>query len=224
MKKGEIMRERLHQYKHAWVLLYFAIYLPWFFWLEGAVTSDYHVIHTWLDDLIPFNEYFIIPYFMWFLYVGGVMLFFFLKNAKDFYRLCEYLFAGMTLCLMVCTVFHNGTDLRPVVDPGKNFCCWLVSLLHQIDTSTNVFPSIHVFNSVAVHVAVVKSDSLQNRNGIHFLSLVLCVMICLSTMFLKQHSVMDVMGGLLVAYVLYPLTFNHEYAAEGKRITRKALG
>lgn len=218
------MKEKLQQYRHAWVMLYFAIYLPWFFWLEGFVTKDYHIIHTWFDDLIPFNEYFIIPYFLWFAYVAGSMLYFFLKNAKDFYRLCEYLFAGMTLCLIICTIFPNGTDLRTAVNPDKNFCCWLVSLLHKIDTSTNVFPSIHVFNSVAVHVAIVKSDSLKNRRWIHVFSLVLCVLICLSTMFLKQHSVMDVLGGLLVAYGLYPLTYHHEYAGSRKRITRKALG
>ena len=217
------MKGRLQQYRHIWVMLYFAIYLPWFFWLEG-MTRDYHIIHTWLDDLIPFNEYFIIPYFLWFVYVAGAMLYFFFKNTKDFYRFCEYLFAGMTLCLIICTIFPNGTDLRTMVNPDKNFCSWVVSLLHRIDTSTNVFPSIHVFNSVAVHVAVVKSDSLKNRRDIHFLSLVLCVLICLSTMFLKQHSVMDVIGGLLVAYGLYPLTYNHEYADNRKRVTRKALG
>ena len=217
------MKALLKKYKHGWAFLYFAIYLPWFFWLENTVTRDYHVIHTWLDDLIPFEEWFIIPYLMWFLYVGSVMAYFFFKDVHDFYRFCTYLFLGMTVCLMICTVFHNGTDLRPVVDPEKNFCSWLVSLIHSVDTSTNIFPSIHVYNSVAVHTAIVRSESLKRRTGLRAASLVLCILICLSTVFLKQHSVVDVIGGLTLAYLLYPFAYGDSYAFD-RKYARKALG
>ena len=56
MKK---IREFLHKYRHAWLLSYAFIYLPWFMYLERTVTRDYHIMHASLDDLIPFNEYFI---------------------------------------------------------------------------------------------------------------------------------------------------------------------
>ena len=51
----------IHKYKHAWLLLYACIYLPWFCYLERTVTGNYHVMHAALDDLIPFCEYFIVP-------------------------------------------------------------------------------------------------------------------------------------------------------------------
>ena len=57
MKK---IREFLHKYRHAWLLSYAFIYLPWFMYLARTVTRDYHIMHASLDDLIPFNEYFII--------------------------------------------------------------------------------------------------------------------------------------------------------------------
>lgn len=222
------MKQRLVQYKHAWALLYAFIYLPWFFYLEETVTRDYYVIHTAADDLIPFNEYFIIPYLLWFAYVGGTFLFFFFKSKEEYYRLCTYLFTGMTLSLIICTFFHNGTDLRPIVDPDKNFCSRLVSMLHKADTSTNIFPSIHVFNSIAVHVSIVRSGCMKKRRLVSALSLVLSVSICLSTVFLKQHSVVDVMGGMLMAYGLYPLAYGNLYAARRRKsagkLTRKALG
>lgn len=215
------MKQRLSRYKHAWILLYAFIYLPWFCFLEKTVTSDYYIIHTWLDDWIPFNEYFVIPYLLWFPYVGGVILYFFLHSKEDYYRLCTCLFTGMTLSLAICTVFHNGTDLRVAVDPDRNLCARLVAFLHQADTSTNVFPSIHVFNSIMVHTAVVKSQRF--RRGTRMASLVLAVLICLSTVFLKQHSVVDVMGGMLMAYGLYPLGYGMPYAAR-KKAAEKALG
>ena len=56
--------------KHGLLLLYFAIYLPWFAHLEKTVTTHFHVIHVALDDYIPFCEYFIIPYLLWFAYIA----------------------------------------------------------------------------------------------------------------------------------------------------------
>ena len=50
----------------------------------------------------------------------------------------------MTISLIICTFFHNGTDFRPVIDPGKNIFSGMVAALYQTDTPTNVFPSIHV--------------------------------------------------------------------------------
>lgn len=55
------MKAFFQKYKHAWVLLYAFLYLPWFFWLESRANLPYHVIHVWLDDKIPFVEYFIVP-------------------------------------------------------------------------------------------------------------------------------------------------------------------
>lgn len=218
------MRQFIEKYKHAWIMGYIFIYLPWFFYLEKTVRRNYHIIHTWLDDLIPFNEYFIIAYYAWFLYVCSAVLFFFFKNKQDYYRLCAYLFSGMTLSLLICTLFHNGTDLRPVVDPDKNLCSRLVYLIHLADTPTNIFPSIHVFNSIAVHIGILKSATFQNNRKIHVASFILCVLICMSTVFLKQHSVVDVVGGTLLAYFLYPFVYNEEYATAKARRTRKALG
>ncbi len=218
------MKELIKKYRHAWVAVYFLLYGPWFIWLEHTVTRDFHVIHTALDDMIPFCEYFIVPYLLWFVYMFGTVFYFFFKNTRDFYRVCTYLFVGMTVCLMICTVFHNGTDMRPVIDPNKNVFTWLVSVLQRVDTSTNIFPSIHVFDSVAMHVAVMKSDDLKKHPYFQKFSLVLCILICASTVFLKQHSVVDVMGALVLAYLLYPMAYGSSYATEERRFRRKALG
>ena len=44
---------------------YIFIYLPWFSTLEKVINSDYpglHIINIPFDNMIPFCEYFIIPY------------------------------------------------------------------------------------------------------------------------------------------------------------------
>ncbi len=222
--KVRIMKSFLTRYKHAWILCYGFVYLPWFLYLERTVTRNYHIIHTWIDDLIPFNEYFIIPYLLWFFYVAGAIAYFFFKNKQDYYKMCALLFTGMTISLIICTIYHNGTDLRPMVDPDKNVFTWLVSRLHAADTSTNIFPSVHVFNSIVVHIAIARSSCFKNRPWIVRLSFLLAASICLSTVFLKQHSVVDGFGSVIMCYALYPLFYGEGYAANKRKLPRKALG
>ncbi len=216
------MKQWLERYKHAWILLYAFLYIPWFSYLERTVTRDYYTIHTRLDDFIPFHEFFIIPYLAWFFYVSGVILYFFFKSKQDYYRLCIYLFTGMTLSLIVCTVFHNGTDLRPVVDPEKNICSKLVACLHGAATSTNIFPSIHAYNSIVVHLSIIKSEAFKNRRFFRLLSLIMAVSICVSTVCLKQHSIVDVMGAMLMAYAFYPMVYGNSFVI-GQRMRESRL-
>lgn len=218
------MKNLLKKYGHIWVMGYTFIYLPWFFHLERTVVRDYHVMHVALDDKIPFVEYFIIPYLLWFVYVGAAVFYFFFTNRQEYYQLCMFLFIGMTICLLICTFFPNGTDLRPVVNPEKNFCSRLVHMIHVVDTSTNVFPSIHVYNSIGVHCALRRSTSLRKYPWVRLGSFVLMLSICLSTMFLKQHSAVDVVGAMILAYVMYPFVYGTEHAAERKLQRWKTLG
>ena len=82
-KGGHPLKKLIKKYGHIWMLSYAFIYLPWFSRLQENVNKPYHVMHTALDDLIPFNEYFIVPYLMWFLYVAATIAFFFFKNRDD---------------------------------------------------------------------------------------------------------------------------------------------
>lgn len=199
------------QYKHAIPLfIYGAIYLSWFSWLEQKVTTHYHVIHMAIDDHIPFCEAFIIPYFLWFVYVAAVVVFFFFKNKTDYYKNCIFLFTGMTIFLIVSTLWPNGHHLRPVVMPRDNIFTYLVDSLYHIDTATNLWPSIHVYNSIGAHLAITHSKEFENKRGIRILSLILAVSIILSTMFLKQHSVFDVLTAFVMATVMYLLVYRFD--------------
>ena len=91
------MKKLMKKYGHVWILSYVLIYLPWFAALQQNVGKPYHVMHTTLDDLIPFNEYFIVPYLLWFLYVAAAIAYFFFTSKDDYYRLCTFLFTGMTI-------------------------------------------------------------------------------------------------------------------------------
>ena len=201
------------------LLLCTAIYLLWFHYLELHVTSatGYHVIHVGLDDYIPFNEYFIVPYLLWFPYVLVTWTYIYRTDKETCRRMSMFLFFGMFMALFIYTVYPNGTRFRPVIDPSKNIFCKMVYDLYGVDTPTNVLPSIHVFNSIGIHIAITKTKRLRAHRLLKAFSLVLCLLICLATMFLKQHSSLDVFVACLMAYVIYGVVYEPVTAGELQR-------
>lgn len=199
------------KYRHALPLaLYGIIYMLWFTHLEKTVTSHYRLIHYRPDDLIPFCEVFVIPYLLWFAYVAVVIIYFFFRDKDDYFRVCTFLFTGMTVFLIVSTLWPNGHDLRPAIMPRDNLFTRLVSNLYRADTPTNLWPSIHVYNSLGCHIAVMKSAQLEKKKGIRACSLCLCVSIILSTMLIKQHSVFDVTTAFIMAAVMYGIVYRSD--------------
>lgn len=222
------MKKYYERYKHAIPLIIYAvIYLTWFCYLERTVKRPTNLIHMSLDDKIPFCEIFIIPYLLWFAYVSSVVLYFFFKDKQDYYRSCAFLFTGMTIFLIVSTLWPNGHHLRPAVMPRDNIFSMMVSMLYKTDTPTNLWPSIHVYNSLGAHFAVIKSEKLRKKLLVHIGSLILCVSIILSTMFLKQHSIFDVLTAFIMAAVMYIVVYGfdivtlwqtHRYGERRRRI------
>lgn len=193
----------LKKYSHGWVFLYALIYLPWFAYLEKTVTTHFYEIHSKIDDYIPFIEYFIIPYLLWFAYIliGGLFIFF--TDKKEFYKMAAFGITGMTLFLMICTVFPNGLHLRPTTFARDNIFVDLVRQLYATDTPTNVLPSIHVYNSITIAIAIGRSKVLENKKWIKAGSYILAILIILSTVFLKQHSITDVVCAFAIATGAY---------------------
>ena len=154
----------LSTYKHGfWILAYMIFYMLGFYILEHAGHRHYHVIHSVFDDMIPFCEYFIIPYCLWFVYlfVGICWFIFFCRDRREYYKVVSVLAIGMTVFLIVSCVFPNQQDLRPAVFANSNIFTRMVEALYRTDTATNILPSIHVFNSVVLFIALNRSPQLQ---------------------------------------------------------------
>ena len=204
------MKTFFQKYRHAWVFLYGLIYFPWFFYLEKTVTHNYSVIQTSLDTKIPFIEFFIIPYLFWFAFMIITVMYFFLKDRTEFYRLASFLIIGMTVFLIISTLWPNGQNLRPTHFARDNIFVDMVKNLYTTDTPTNVFPSIHVYNTVGCFIAVHTSVHLKNIKWVQITTFVITSLIILSTMFLKQHSFIDAIGAGLFALVAYVFIYGKE--------------
>lgn len=194
--------------------VFFFVYMVTFSYIENRDVHHY-IIHTTIDDKIPFCEYFIIPYLLWFAFVAITVLYFmFCKHEnkeqwKEYYQLIITLGTGMTLFLIISLVFPNGQDLRPVLT-GDSIFIKAVQFIYHTDTPTNVLPSIHVFNSLACCMAILKNQRKHFKKTTDILTVVLTILIIMSTMFLKQHSVVDVVLAALMYTGCYRVVYGKE--------------
>lgn len=205
------------------VALYNVFYLLCFSYLENRHVR-YHIIDSSLDDKIPFCEYFIIPYLLWFLYIAvtvGYFLFF-NENTTEFWSLILNLAIGMTLFLIVSYVYPNGLNIRPAEFTNDSVFTRMVQFLYRTDTPTNVLPSIHVYNSVAAFSAIHTCKNLQKHKGIRTGSFILTTLIILSTMFLKQHSIADVATGITCAVATYVLFYSRAAEKQGAKAKQRS--
>ena len=212
-----------HNYKHLLWQLYWLMYLPWFAYLERTVTTRFRVIHMPLDDYIPFCEYFIIPYLLWFAYIAVGIIYFAFKDKQEYYNLCKILFFGMTIFLIISTLYPNGHLLRPTSFKRDNLFTDLVKILYQTDTATNLFPSIHVYNSIAINAVIWHCDNFKKNRFVRYSSAILSASIVLATMFLKQHSVFDVITGLALAVFTISYVYRHQTDSEPVSLRIKRL-
>lgn len=205
--------------KQFWILPAYAVFYSLVFrYLEKTIRNpgSYHLIYCPLDRYIPFNEYFVVFYFSWFVFMFLVFGFFTAINrdVTEYHRFLLYLFSGMTIFLIVSAIYPNGLDIRPAALPNHNIFSRMVARLYQMDTPTNVFPSIHVYNSLSAALAVNNCKMLKNYKGLRIGTFTLAFLIILSTVFLKQHSVYDVAGGVFMSIILYRLIYQPAEAAE----------
>ena len=200
------------QYRSLAVMAVYAVfYLIAFYYLEQR-TVAVHEINFKIDAHIPFCEVFIVPYLLWFGYVAITVVFLCIKDKEESDRLVAFLIAGMTIFIVISAVFPNGHNLRPTTFPRENIFIDLIRHLYATDTPTNILPSIHVYNSIGIHLAVSHNEQLKKNKTIQLISFILMTSIILATMFIKQHSVFDVSTALVLAYVMYRIVYRHNWS------------
>ena len=124
--------------------------------------------------------------------------------------------------LIVSAVFPNGHHLRPKNFERDNIFIDMVKKLYIADTSTNVLPSIHVYNSLAVMIAVWRTKLLKKHRVIKASLMLLGVSIICSTVLLKQHSMLDVLVAFMLGALVYVICYRDEVAIHASIARTKA--
>lgn len=202
-------------YRHMLIVItYFIFYLIGFSLIERIPVSSVHIIEGPLDRKIPFLPPFVIFYGCWFLLMGATLLYFGLKPERraEYWRAAATIMIGMTGFVLFSFLYPNGHELRPEIT-GTDFFSLILKLIYQADTPTNILPSMHVFCTIACATAFLRDeDWKQTLWGRPFI-LILSILIILSTLFIKQHTLIDVISAmvcnLICYYVVYVFVPSH---------------
>lgn len=200
------------QFAHVKLWLTWAVYFVLFFLTENLIPAERcHVVHCFLDDVIPFNEYFLIFYGGWYVLVAGSLLYYFFYDVRRFRELDLFIFFTQMAAMACYILWPSRQDLRPETFPRENVFTWILGLIYTFDTNTGVCPSLHVAYSLAI-VSVVLKDEHASVPVKAFVT-VFSVMVCLSTAFVKQHSVVDIAAALPVVLLGELLIYGRSYWA-----------
>ncbi len=198
------------QNQNLWYLLFWPLYILRYALVEAMNPAvGYHVIYTPLDDLIPFYEGFLIPYILWYGEIVLMHLYTLLYDVEAFKKYSRFLIICITISTTVFLLFPSCQNLRPSVFPRDNFLTSAVKLLYRVDTSTNVLPSEHAIGAMAVFAAALNIKRLHTLGRLALIG-ALTVLICLSTVFLKQHSVLDVAAAVPVCAFAYWIVYGRK--------------
>ena len=206
-RKFRLNQLNTDRFRHLKLLLFWPVFGLLFTYMERLrPVAHYHVVHCFLDDLIPFCELFLIPYLLWFLALAGMLVYTLLFDVKSFRRFMWFIMFTYTVTLVIYLIFPTCQQLRPESFVRDNVLTRFLGWFYTFDTNTNVCPSIHVIGAAAVMFTAWHAKGLSNWPG-RIAFTVLAVLISLSTVFLKQHSAVDVIAAVPVCAVGYGLAF-----------------
>lgn len=215
------IKEFIHDRPYVWWGLFLPVYLALFFTIEHFITDNYWATQLPIDYKIPFLEGFAPIYASWspLLFVLGLYLI--LCDGEGFRRYMWSIMATFLISTLICVLIPNGQDLRPAVMPRDNIFCDLVAYTYSLDTNTNVFPSVHVVGVIDAWFAIWHSKRLKKWTwrwgaGLYGLAVIA------STMFIKQHAIIDVLAGLVLGFACNFVVYNIIGKRRDCRLCREA--
>lgn len=198
------------EYSHLKLLLGWVGYFVLYFLTENLIPVEKcHIIHCRIDDIIPFCEWFLIPYTFWYLLIVISLLYFALYDVDSFKKLQTYIIITQIVAMAVYIIYPSCQNLRPQEFANENFLTDIIGFIYAFDTNTGVCPSLHCAYSIGIASVWVKSKNVSVLWKIFVVISV--VLICLSTTFIKQHSAVDFFAAIPVCLLAEILVFKVFY-------------
>jgi len=170
------------------------------YFLIQNIVSHQHELITELDSAIPF-----MPQFVWIYHslipVIGATLFLLVNQRRNFFNTFWACIGASVIIHMIYVImpsFYPRPDILP-----EGLSAQLVALTYEIDNGSNTFPSGHVCYAWILYLGVRCSAQAAKVFGLRNLFLLWAVGVTLSTLTLKVHYVVDVFGGLVLAFLAF---------------------
>lgn len=198
------------EFSHLKALIFWPVFGLFFLTVERLwIRTSYFPVYCAWDDAIPFCEYFLIPYLFWFVFLAGIHFYTLLWDTESFKKLMKFVIVSYSATMLIYILFPTCQELRPMVFERDNIFTRFLAGLYQFDTNTNVCPSLHVIGSAAVMTCAWHSKHFSSP-GWRIAFTVVAFFISISTVFLKQHSLLDVIAAIPICMAAYFMAYGKE--------------
>ena len=189
------------QVKASYLFLAFIPHFVFYLLIQYFITTSQYDFLTELDAIVPF-----VPSFIWIyhtllpvIFLTGLLLF---KKKNVFLGfVTANIFAGVVLCLFYI-LFPSFYPREMFVDTAT-VSGWLIEFTRTIDGAHNTFPSGHVTFAWLLVFFANLSQYVKNHRWIRISYFCWAALISISTLTLKQHYIVDVVSGLVLATAIF---------------------
>jgi len=188
--------------KAKYLLLLGIVNLVMYFTIEGLMaTSQYNFLLP-IDLAIP-----LIPEFIWIyhsLFIVIIISFIGLMKSKRIFFAC---LSGFFLATAILSAFYVSfpsyypRELWPTTT--DTLSDWLLNLTRAIDAPNNVFPSGHNTFSWMLAFFMTATKCAKQYKWLVPSYFIWAALVTASTLFLKQHFIVDTVSGIVLAYICY---------------------
>jgi len=196
----------------------FAI-IPLYLYIGSLIKGG--ILHTpelALDRALP-----IVP--AWSLVYGSLFLAallpVFVVHQQELVRRTINGFLAIWLFSYACFLLYPTVGSRPLGYGGEGFAAWGLRLIYSADHRYNCFPSLHVAQCFLAALACYRV-----HRGVGTVACVWALLVGVSTLYTKQHYVLDVVAGAMIGYIAYAVFlrgYPHEAVPEVERRLAPAL-
>lgn len=159
---------------------------------------EFYNLSISIDNKIPFNPHFVWTYILY--YIVALMPVMVVDDIHDFRRMVGAYLMMYFLGFLTFIIFPVKM-LRPEIT-GDGYSLWLLRKIYNADNGYNAFPSMHVANAFLASFFSFRFNRIYG--GFVYL---IAFLITISTLFIKQHYLVDLPAGILLAYFVYRFSY-----------------
>ncbi|MGG7144518.1 phosphatase PAP2 family protein [Clostridium nigeriense] len=195
--KSFMLKHNLEEIK--WIDLIWLLILPVIninYVIASALSQNGKSLDLILDREIPFVSLFVFPYVYWYIYIFIGLIFILSKDRKRYLRTLMAIYIGMCICYVFYYLYPVEIS-RPVID-NNTIANRLVNIIYENDRPVNCFPSIHVLNTYII----MRFTKFKDNKSWFYYTNIIGILIMLSTLFIKQHFILDGVVAIILAEVV----------------------
>lgn len=162
--------------------------------------KDYNLIGSSLDNLIPFLPSFIYFYMIWYPFEIYSLFLVYKADKKHYIKTIVSLVLSLIIMHLIFITYPTMVN-RPDIDSFNSLTTLIVYIAFKSDTPVNCFPSGHCILCFIMIFSILKSKNITFKIKSTIISL--NILIILSTIFVKQHVLIDIIGALIVSIISF---------------------